>query len=83
MSVTRTGDPWLDSLPRSTSDVLLLSDRLVHSSGGRATATAIRGAELMLVPRMGHDLPRPLYGTFVDAVERTARRADGVSSVRA
>lgn len=53
-----------------------LSDRLVHSSGGRATARAIPDAELLLVPGMGHDLPRELYDLFVDAVDRTARRAD-------
>jgi pimeloyl-ACP methyl ester carboxylesterase len=52
-----------------------LSDRLVHVSGGRATASAIPGAELLLVPGMGHDLPRPLWPTFADAIERTARRA--------
>jgi pimeloyl-ACP methyl ester carboxylesterase len=59
-----------------------LADRMIHNSGGRATATAIRGAELMLVPRMGHDIPPALYDTFVDAVARTAARADGVSSAR-
>ena len=75
--------PALHELDMPTCVIHGLADRLVHSSGGRATATAIRGAELMLVARMGHDLPRPLYGTFVDAVERTSRRADGVSSVRA
>jgi pimeloyl-ACP methyl ester carboxylesterase len=52
-----------------------LSDRLVHVSGGRATARAIPGAELLLVPGMGHDLPRALWPTYADAIERTARRA--------
>jgi pimeloyl-ACP methyl ester carboxylesterase len=52
-----------------------LSDRMVHVSGGRATARAIPGAELLLVDGMGHDLPRDLYPTFVDAIERTVRRA--------
>ena len=38
-----------------------LADRMVHVSGGRATARAIPGAELLLVDGMGHDLPaRPL-----------------------
>jgi pimeloyl-ACP methyl ester carboxylesterase len=53
-----------------------LNDRLVHVSGGRATARAIPGAELLLIPGMGHDLPRPLWSTFADAIERTAARAD-------
>lgn len=52
-----------------------LSDKMVHVSGGRATARAIPGAELMLVPGMGHDLPAPLFETFVDAIVRTASRA--------
>jgi pimeloyl-ACP methyl ester carboxylesterase len=52
-----------------------LRDKMVHVSGGRATAAAIPGAELLLVPGMGHDLPRPLWPVFVDGIERTARRA--------
>jgi pimeloyl-ACP methyl ester carboxylesterase len=52
-----------------------LDDRLVHVSGGRATASAIPGAELMLIRGMGHDLPRALWPTFADGIERTARRA--------
>ncbi len=56
-----------------------LNDPMVHVSGGRATAQAIRGAELVLVPGMGHDLPRPLWPVFVDGIERTIRRADAVS----
>jgi pimeloyl-ACP methyl ester carboxylesterase len=51
------------------------SDRMVHVSGGRATARAIPGAELLLIDGMGHDLPRELYPTFADAIDRTVRRA--------
>ncbi len=53
-----------------------LADRLVHVSGGRATARAIPGAELLLIPGMGHDLPDSLWPTFADGIERTARRAN-------
>lgn len=52
-----------------------LSDRMVHVSGGRATAAAVPGAELVLVDGMGHDLPPELFGTFADAIHRTAARA--------
>jgi len=52
-----------------------LADKMVHVSGGRATAAAIPGAELMLVPGMGHDLPAELYDTFVEAIRRVADRA--------
>jgi pimeloyl-ACP methyl ester carboxylesterase len=52
-----------------------LQDRMVHVSGGRATAAAVPGAELELVPGMGHDIPEGLFDTFVDAIVRTAARA--------
>jgi pimeloyl-ACP methyl ester carboxylesterase len=52
-----------------------LADPMVHVSGGRATAAAVPGAELVLIPGMGHDLPRELYATIVDAIARTAARA--------
>jgi pimeloyl-ACP methyl ester carboxylesterase len=51
-----------------------VADKMVHASGGRATAAAIPGAELLLIDGMGHDLPPALFSTFVDAIERTAKR---------
>jgi pimeloyl-ACP methyl ester carboxylesterase len=51
------------------------ADKMVHPSGGRATAAAIPHAELELVPGMGHDLPLALHPLFVDGIERTALRA--------
>ncbi len=52
-----------------------MADRMVHVSGGRATAQAIPGAQLLLVPGMGHDLPPELFATFRDAIRATADRA--------
>ena len=52
-----------------------MADKMVHVSGGRSTAAAIPGAELVLVDGMGHDLPPALFPTFVDAIARTADRA--------
>jgi pimeloyl-ACP methyl ester carboxylesterase len=52
-----------------------LADKMVHVSGGRATAAAVPGAELLLIEGMGHDLPPALFGTFTDAIRRTANRA--------
>jgi pimeloyl-ACP methyl ester carboxylesterase len=52
-----------------------VADKMVHASGGRATAAAIPGAELLLIDGMGHDLPPALFSTFVDAIERTTKRA--------
>ncbi|RZI87701.1 MAG: alpha/beta hydrolase [Microbacterium sp.] len=52
-----------------------MDDRLVHPSGGRATAQAIPGANLLLIPGMGHDLPVELHEIFADVIRRTADRA--------
>lgn len=52
-------------------------DTLVRPSGGKATAAAIPGADLMLVEGMGHDLPPQVWPRVVDAVAERARRVDG------
>jgi pimeloyl-ACP methyl ester carboxylesterase len=52
-----------------------LADRMVHVSGGRATAAAIPGAELLLIDGMGHDVPPALFETLTAAIRRTADRA--------
>jgi pimeloyl-ACP methyl ester carboxylesterase len=52
-----------------------LADKMVHPSGGRATAAAIPGAELLLIDGMGHDMPPALFETFAQAIRRTADRA--------
>jgi len=64
----------LRSLRVPTLVVHGLADKMVHVSGGRATAAAIPGAELLLIDGMGHDLPRDLYETFTLAIRRTADR---------
>jgi pimeloyl-ACP methyl ester carboxylesterase len=51
------------------------ADPLIHVSGGKATARAIPGSELVLIPGMGHDMPRELWPVLLDAIERTARRS--------
>ena len=65
--------PALHRLQVPTLVVHGLADQMVHVSGGRATAAAIPGAELLLVEGMGHDLPPELYETLVDA-DRPHRR---------
>ena len=52
-------------------------DPMCHPSGGRATAEAVPGARLVLVPGMGHDLPRGAWPLLVDAIAGNARRAEG------
>ena len=51
------------------------ADPLVPPAGGEATAAAIPGAELRIIPGMGHDVPPSLYDTFVDAIVAAAQRA--------
>jgi pimeloyl-ACP methyl ester carboxylesterase len=50
-------------------------DRLVSPSGGKATAKAIKGAKLLLLDDMGHDLPRPVWPKLVDAIVDHTKRA--------
>jgi pimeloyl-ACP methyl ester carboxylesterase len=50
-------------------------DKMVHVSGGRATARAIPGAELLVIDGMGHDMPSELFETLTDIIRRTADRA--------
>jgi len=49
-------------------------DPLVPLVGGQATAAAIPGAELRVIPGMGHDLPPALYDTFIDAIVAASAR---------
>lgn len=49
-------------------------DPLVNPSGGRATAAAIPGARLVMIPGMGHDLPPELWDRVLDEIEETAGR---------
>ena len=51
------------------------ADKLVRPSGGRATAKAIDGAELLEIPGMGHDLPRGAWPQIIDAIVANAARA--------
>ncbi len=64
---------------RITAPTLVIhgaADRLVAPSGGRATARAIRGARMITVPAMGHDLPRAAWPQLIDAISEHARGAD-------
>lgn len=50
-------------------------DPLITPAGGAATARAIPGARLLLIPGMGHDLPRAIWPQFLDAVGEHTRAA--------
>jgi pimeloyl-ACP methyl ester carboxylesterase len=67
--------PALAGLDAPTLVIHGREDPLVQVSGGEATAAAVPGAELLVIPGMGHDLPRALWPTFVDAICSNAARA--------
>jgi pimeloyl-ACP methyl ester carboxylesterase len=70
LAILASGDrtPALRSLRVPTLVVHGDGDPLVTPSGGRATAAAVPGARLLMIPGMGHDLPREAWETIVDAI---------------
>jgi pimeloyl-ACP methyl ester carboxylesterase len=54
------------------------ADPLVPVGGGRATAAAIPGAELLVIPDMGHDLPRELWPPVLDAIVAVTSKSSHV-----
>ena len=52
------------------------ADPLVPVEGGRDTAASIPGADLMIVPGMGHDLPTAIHAQLVDRITALTERAD-------
>jgi pimeloyl-ACP methyl ester carboxylesterase len=57
-------------------------DPLVDVSGGRATARAISGAELVVLDGMGHHLPRELWGEIARHIGALVERAEAGRGVR-
>jgi pimeloyl-ACP methyl ester carboxylesterase len=68
--------PDLERLDVPTLVVHGAQDALVDVSGGRATAAAIPGAELLLVEGMGHDLPRAFWPQLLDALTALVERGE-------
>lgn len=50
------------------------ADSLIDVSGGTATAAAIPGAELVIIPGMGHELPPAVWPAVVPAIVENTRR---------
>lgn len=70
-------------LARITAPSVVLhgaDDALVPVEAGRDTAANIPGAELRIIPGMGHDLPPALYDTFVSAILRAVERAGAAAA---
>ncbi len=56
-----------------------LADRMCDVSGGRATADAIPGAELVLIEGMGHNLPPGLRTRIVDMISNFVWKVEGAT----
>jgi pimeloyl-ACP methyl ester carboxylesterase len=76
-AIIASGDrtPLLRTITAPTVVVHGTKDKLVPTSGGRATAKAIPGARLVLIEGMGHDLPRGAWPRMLDALAANAARA--------
>lgn len=71
----------LARLQKPTLVVHGTNDKMVHVSGGRATAAAVPGAELLLIEGMGHDLPTEIWPMLTRAIRRNADRVGRGASV--
>jgi pimeloyl-ACP methyl ester carboxylesterase len=69
------------ALHRITAPTLVIhgdSDPLITPSGGKATAKAIPGARLTIIPGMGHGLPEWLWPRLIDAIAEHVAAVEGV-----
>jgi pimeloyl-ACP methyl ester carboxylesterase len=76
-AVTVTGDRRA-KLAKITAPTIVIhgdADPLVRVEGGRDTAACIPGAELQIIPGMGHDIPPVLYDTVIDGICRAIARS--------
>jgi pimeloyl-ACP methyl ester carboxylesterase len=53
-----------------------LADPICDASGGRATAAAIPGAELVLIDGLGHNLPSALWELFAAHIAQVVQRGE-------
>jgi pimeloyl-ACP methyl ester carboxylesterase len=53
------------------------ADPLIKPCGGEHTADLVRGATLLVLKDMGHDLPRPLWPLLLDAITSHTAHAIG------
>jgi pimeloyl-ACP methyl ester carboxylesterase len=78
MAAVRAGGDRRPKLATITAPAVVMhgaDDPLVPVEAGRDTAANIKGAELVVIPGMGHDLPPGLYQIFADTIWRAVVRA--------
>jgi pimeloyl-ACP methyl ester carboxylesterase len=74
--------PKLQTIKAPTVVVHGAKDPIMSVAGGKDTAANIPGAELRIIPGMGHDLPIPLVKTIADAITAAASRATGAKPAK-
>jgi pimeloyl-ACP methyl ester carboxylesterase len=79
----RDRTPVLPSIKVPTTVIHGDADPLVNVSGGRATAAAIPGSRLVIIPGMAHELPPQLWPQLVEEVVANTTRAAGDGTERA
>jgi pimeloyl-ACP methyl ester carboxylesterase len=75
--------PLLNRLSVAATVIHGDADRLVSPSGGRATAAAIPGTRLVMIPGMAHDLPPVLWDQIIDEIVLCAQRGAEATNVPA
>lgn len=73
----------LKSLKVPTLVVHGTDDKTITPSGGEATARAIPGAKLMMIPGMGHDIPEPLWDRVFDAIRDNSGKPGEAQATKA
>jgi pimeloyl-ACP methyl ester carboxylesterase len=76
-AIYKSGDRTAE-LRRITAPTLVIHgdrDRIVHPSGGRATAAAVAGARHVTIAGMGHDLAPGVCDRLVELISENARVA--------
>jgi pimeloyl-ACP methyl ester carboxylesterase len=76
-AILASGDrrPGLAALHIPTLVLHGQADPMIRPDGGHATAAAIADATLVLLPGMGHDLPKALWPTIISHIRDIANRA--------
>jgi pimeloyl-ACP methyl ester carboxylesterase len=81
-AIFRSGDRT-SRLSAVTAPTLVIHgdrDRMVHPTGGAATARAITGARLETIIGMGHDLPKDAWPRLLDLIDDHARQRSSDAS---
>jgi pimeloyl-ACP methyl ester carboxylesterase len=75
-AITASGDRTRRLRAIAAPTVVIHGDRdpLIRPSNGRLIARTIPGAQLVMLPGMGHDLPQALWERIIGAIDANAKR---------